>query len=213
MKKNIAIGLLLFYLLMLFCARLYSNQNMDNVQSKYELENSKLKKELDTLGRETVSLQGTLLSEKTLKETNIKELEKFKKELKKTKDLVAYYSINKTVSDTIYTRVSSVVYDTVIVNGFEPIVSKTKSFSYIDQWTDLSGKIRETPNKDDSISIMYSIDADVEILHAWKRPGFLKRKVPTITIKYNNPNIRTDDVKTIIKRPKKRFFLFRLFGL
>lgn len=215
MKKWTIIVLIILVLLMgskIGCDHYKANDKI----LTYELENRDLKKSYDSLGRETVKLEGVLVSEKTLKEAKIKELNKFKDELKNVKNLVSYYGIKGEASNNLRTRINKVDTVYLVKNKIDTLIldtvrTKSINFDYRDEWTIINGKYIEYNDRADSIDIIYSVDTDIEILHAWKRPGFLKRKVPEITIKFNNPNVKTQEVKTIIKRKKRGFFAW-LFG-
>lgn len=203
--KNFSLIVAGVIILLLLITLYFTKRESDLNKLNYNLKNNEFVSKIDSLGKETVKLNGTLLSEKTLKETKIKELEKFEKELNNMKQLVAYYKINTGISDTIFTVLNKI--DTIFTNNDQ--IDSVRTFIYDDQWTRISGYLRSN----DSVTIAYNIESGAEILHTWKRPGFLKRKVAEITVKFNNPNIRTKEIKTIIKKPKKRFFLFRLLGI
>lgn len=213
MKKNITI-IILIVLLFFLSGVAYKNWvAYDEIKQEYKLEKNNFKSEIDSLGKETVKIKGTLLSEKTLKETKIKELEKFKDDLKKAKNLVAYYQVNTLVRDTIKNILTVVEVDTVFLENGDYDLVKKKSFNYNDEWTNIKGEILIDSLKNESVTLNYSVDAGIEVLHKWKKNGFLKRKTPEVIVKFDNPNIRTQEVKTIIKRPKRKFFLFRWLGI
>ena len=208
MKKNIIIWILIITSILLISRVIFDFFEKDTLIANYEVKAASLKMDYDSLGRETVKLKGDLVSERTLKEANIKELDKFKKELKKAKNLVAYYNIQTDIKDTIYIKdiEEKLIYVKDSITG-DSTQTKVYNFNFDDEWTKINGSLSPDSN---SVELNYSVDAGVEILHAWKRPGFLKRKVPEITIKFNNPNIRTNEVKTVIKRKKRGFFRWLL---
>lgn len=187
MKKNLIFYVVIGILMAIIAAMWFYFQSRikqdAQVLEQMQLNETKLIRQRDSLGRESATYKANVLTLKQLNALGDSTILAMKKEVKYWKNLASHTSVGTTTSDTLTIPISDTVW---LAGDSTPVYAK--KFVYQDSWLNLHGTIRS------QVELTYSLRNEMTLDYYWTRDRWFTKKYLAGTIKQANPNTTTNRV-------------------
>lgn len=206
--KDIIYGAIIIMIIVFFFKEgCNHDQYVEDIQTTHRKDSVQTYK--DAEGRWVAQVKAKEVSLKALKNSNAKEVQELKKEVKNWKDLNNTVKFSTSTSGSVATGLrDSIIY---LPGKHDTLPPETlyvgQSFHWADEWLTIDGVVTDG----DSIFIDYEVDNTYRVNTIWKRPKWYKRKELVIEVVSFNPSTKAEEITTFMVKQSPGILNSKIF--